>query len=54
MGCKDCRQEAPYTASYSMKCKECVLRWLKRLSSESHRKMVEEGLQSKFLTKENV
>lgn len=51
--CKDCKQTPPLTASYNMHCKECVRRWFKRLSSESHKRMVVDGLKSRFLTKES-
>jgi uncharacterized Zn ribbon protein len=54
MTCKDCAQIPPYTASCSMHCKACVDRWLKRISSEEHKKMVNEGLKSRFLTKGDV
>jgi hypothetical protein len=44
MTCKSCQAMSPFTASYKMNCRDCVVRWINRLSSEEHKRMVVTGL----------
>jgi hypothetical protein len=46
--CKDCAQILPHTASYSTNCRECMRRWLGRITDKAHKKMLIDAMKIRF------